>query len=415
MDPVTVICESLSGLCSFIDQQLDRFSGTFAQNTMWALLIGSLFFARRIARRIVEWRDRWRNRKIDGSPATGVIGRHRTDFRVLNWFSDPRLAPRYENVAITVIERDMIDADGASIGRDIADRVGEASEQWRDRLDAAKAAIEYDGIVFHTRRLDFDREDHNGIERNILSIDLAPRRYSVHRARMDFVRSLDPQVRRDMQESFVFEPSAFTPLAGAIAVNVLIVSKKGNLLFARRGPRNAAAGGQMTCGVDEMLNTEDCTGSMIHLRNPVTRALREELGIRGNVNSAIDVGAIISKVSPVVSRVLRMSSFDFGIGVGIDARTFDRLRSLNKIEDFEHRWLSEVFSEENIVGTVATGGNDDPIEINHVEFLPLDPEKLGKTFRKDPDRFDSSAFMMAATALNTLDGLPLWSIAKAFR
>ena len=349
----------------------------------------------------------------------GRVGNYDSDFRVINWF-----ATWEEACAL-----DRVDIAPARVGDPIREGPpppGVAPADWRARVAAIRAELEdratdgHDGDVLRVRRLRTRMEQVDREEREYLDLVCESVKYSVHRARMAHVRAMDPADREAAQDAFISGAPDPTPLSGAVAVNVLIRTEDDRLLFARRGGGVHAGRHRFTCGVDEMLRQEDRREDRIELRDVVVRALREELGIRPRAGDEAAIGDVVSAFGRVISCEMRISTFDFGIGVGIDLSRIDDLLARGALgEGRSGERLADTarakFSEAAIVGNVRNRTQGDTVEIAAVRFEPLAPEALARAFRDAAGDYDDSAYVMAAVALHGLAEYPLDRIEAAFR
>lgn len=337
----------------------------------------------------------------------GRIGNYSSDFRVINWFATWTEGCPLSDVSITV----------AGAGHPVENPDppdGVAREAWQSRIAEVRASLNdpqkegHDGEILRVRSLQTIRDDDGTAERERLTIVCEPVRYSAHRVRMEHVRGLPAARREDIQERFL--DGHQTPLSGAIAVNVLIRTEDNYLLFAQRGARVHSAKRKFTCGIDEMLTSRDMSNRTIQLSTVVARALSEELGIRARKGDPVGIERLVESIARLVSCEMRTSSFDFGIGVAIDLTKIQTLL----IEPDLMEMARAKFSREAISRNISLSTQGDTVEIADIEFVPLQPDSIKTAFSADPDRYDDSAYIMAAVALHGLAEYSIDRIEKAF-
>jgi hypothetical protein len=343
----------------------------------------------------------------------GRVGNYASDFRMVNWFATWAEACALDRVRIAL----------AHVGDPVREGPPPpdvAPAEWRARIAAIRRGLEdpaadgHDGDVLRVRRLRTGMEQLGRHEAEYLDLVCESVKYSVHRARMDHVRAMDRAARDAAQDAFIDGTAGPTPLSGAVAVNVMIRTEDDRLLFARRGAGVQAARRQFTCGVDEMLRQEDRTGDVIRLETVIVRTLREELGIRPRAGDATDIGTLVGHLARVISCEMRISTFDFGIGVGVDLTRIDDLMARDRLSPDQAAMARAKFAPAAIEANIRNRTHGDTVEIAEVRFLPLDPESLARAFAEAPGDYDDSAFMMAAVALHGLGEFPLDRIEAAF-
>lgn len=146
-----------------------------------------------------------------------------------------------------------------------------------------KDSGKYEGNICYLVGIEIDHYEHIRGRRFIMKI--APCDYSEHMATRQIMRN-KPELREAIKKNLISSPQNYlkNALPSNVAINVIVVSDRGNLLVIKRSGGVTTAGRRLTLGIYETMTLFDPEkeqpGIEENLFELARRGLNEELGLR---------------------------------------------------------------------------------------------------------------------------------------
>ncbi len=275
---------------------------------------------------------------------------------------DPRGIAR--NDIVTLLTDEVPEIEGCNGYEQLQDQ---ERAYWQGRLD--------DNKIFNGKTLALREHSpirHGRDERCGLRLEFTRGDYLTQRIRTGVYQKLSPQDRK----SVLARPAEIAPFfSNTFGVSLAVITLDGEAVFVRRGSRTAVNTGKIVCGVVEGMGENDMRSGRPDPYMTAFRGLEEELGIRVDPEQ--------SQAVELFSLILNTDYYEWGM-LGI--ADFRQCRN----QAVTSGYLRELW---------ASAKGRDKYESDSIEFVPFNPEAIGRYLLKNLSDVVNYAFVATVYAL----------------